>query len=313
MVRQKTIHCGRGTKTRYREVDIYMYKDTPRQRGKKRKRSLPKQERLNFKNSQRHLNQLAKTNFTEQDYRIDLTYTDDHLPATLEEGIKRVDGYLRKVNRMRKKKGLTPAKWICVDEGFEGSGRPHHHMLCSGGLDRETMESLWYTGRGKNAESLGWASTEALHFNNDGIEGLVKYITKQAMKDYKNTKTEGQLSLADIEDAGVSMGDIISPDAGGKRRWRQSRNLIQPHEKINDNAYSRRQIIQILRQPSDCEDTKQFFENRYSGYALDTCRYAYNSVTGTWSIYLTMHRKQEKNVDKSEKADKYKAGEVLIT
>ena len=37
MIRQKTIHCGKGTKTYYREVDITMYKNTPRQRGKKRK------------------------------------------------------------------------------------------------------------------------------------------------------------------------------------------------------------------------------------------------------------------------------------
>ena len=44
MVRQKVIHCGKGTKTYYREADIIMSKNVPRQRGKKRKRSLPKQE-----------------------------------------------------------------------------------------------------------------------------------------------------------------------------------------------------------------------------------------------------------------------------
>lgn len=109
MIRQKTIHCGKWTKTYYREVDITMYKNTPRQRGKKRKPSLPKQERLNFKNSVRHLHQLCKSNFTGYDYRVDLTYDNNWLPDSLEAGRKYVDSYLRKVNNMRKKKGLPPA------------------------------------------------------------------------------------------------------------------------------------------------------------------------------------------------------------
>lgn len=315
MVRQKIIHCGKGTKTYYREIDIHMGKSVPRQRGPKRKRSLPKQERLNFKNSQRHLNQVCKSSFTGCDYREDLTYDDTWLPDSLKMGQKYVDSYIRKVNRVRKKKGLEPARWICVDEGFDGHGRPHHHLLISGGLDRDTMESLWYTGRGKNAESLGMASTETLKFDSSGIEGLIKYITKQALKDYRDKGTEGQLSLADL-DAGVSEEDIVNPSSGSRRRWRQSKNLIQPHEKTNDHAYSRRDIIRLIRQPADCEDTKKFFEGRYKGYALDTCRYEYNDVTGTWSIYLTMHRKRGKGAGPgcgSGKADKHKAGEVMTT
>lgn len=315
MVRQKIIHCGRGTRTYSREIDIIMWKSAPRQRGKKRKRSLPKQDRLNFKNSQRHLHRLCKCNFTGYDYRLDLTYDDRWLPDSLRTGRKYVDSYLRKVDRMRKKKGLPPARWICVDEGFDGHGRPHHHLLISGGLDRDTMESLWYTGRGKNAEALGMASTEALKFNNEGIEGLVKYITKQVLKDYKDKGIEGQLSLADL-DAGVAEEDIISPSSGGRRRWRQSRNLIQPHEKTNDHAYSRRDIIRLIRQPADCEDTKRYFENRYKGYALDTCSYVYNDVTGTWNIYLTMHRKR-KDTGPGKKSVKSgrrrRAGEVMTT
>ncbi len=268
MIRQKTIHCGKGTKTYYREADIIMYKNTPRQRGKKRKPSLPKQERLNFKNSVRHLNQICKTNFNRYDYRVDLTYDDCWLPDSLEVGRRYVDSYLRKVNSMRRKKGLAPAKWIVIDEGFDGSGRPHHHLLISGGLDRDTMESLWYTGRGKNAVSLGMTSTERLQFNHDGIEVLVKYITKQALKDYRDKQTEGQLSLADMEGAGVAAEEIVSQSAGSRRRWRQSKNLIQPHEKVNDHAYSRKEILKLVRQPADCEDTKKFFEGRYGKVSL---------------------------------------------
>lgn len=318
MVRQKIIHCGRGTQTYYREIDIHMGKSSRGRKGKrgpKTMRSQPKQERLNFKNSQRHLNQLCKCNFMGYDYRLDLTYNDSWLPDSLEMGQKLVDSYLRKVNARRKKKELPPARWICVDEGFDGHGRPHHHLLISGGLDRDTMESLWYTGRGKNAESLGMASTETLKFNNEGLEGLVKYITKQALKDYKSKGTEGQLSLADL-DRDVAEEDIVNPSSGSRRRWRQSKNLIQPHEKTNDHAYSRKDIIRLVRQPADCEDTKKYYENRYKGYVLDTCRNEYNEVTGTWSIYLTMHRK-EKDTGPGKGSGKpgrrRRTGEVMTT
>ncbi|MDE6055348.1 MAG: hypothetical protein K2G55_16680, partial [Lachnospiraceae bacterium] len=101
--------------------------------------------------------------------------------------------------------------------------------------------------------------------------------------------------------------DIVNPSYGSRRRWRQSKNLIQPHEKINDHAYSRRDIIRLIRQPADSEDTKKFFEGRYKGYALDTCRYEYNSVTGTWSIYLTMHQKRK------DTGPGRRAGEVMTT
>ena len=119
MVRQKIVHCGKGTRTYYREVDIIVGKSIPRQRGKKRKRSLPKQERLNFKNSVRHLHQLFKGNFTGYDYRVDLTYDDCWLPDSLEAGRRYVDSYIRKVNSMRKKKGLASAKRYSPTDSYK--------------------------------------------------------------------------------------------------------------------------------------------------------------------------------------------------
>lgn len=295
MVRQKIIHCGKGTKTRYREVDISLIVGAKKngQRELKKNKSLPKQERLNFKNARRHLNQLVKSNFSDYDLRIDLTYCDEYLPDSLEKALKYFNSYINKVNRERKKRKLAKAKWICVDEGFGKEGRPHHHLLISGGLDRDTMERLWYTGRGRYAKSLGLVKAENLHFNNEGIEGLVKYITKQSLKEYKDTRTKGQLSLADVDKSDITMGDLISDEVtNGRRRWRQSKNLIQPHERIKSNAYSRKQIMKLVMSPPDCENTKRFFEHRYKGYVVDTCRYVYNDVIGIWSIYLTMHRKQ---------------------
>jgi hypothetical protein len=59
---------------------------------------------------------------------------------------------------------------------------------------------------------------------------------------------------------------------------------------VRENAVSRRQIIKMINNPSDCEDTKAFFDKRNPGYILDTFRYAPNPLTGIGTIHATMHR-----------------------
>jgi hypothetical protein len=45
--------------------------------------------------------------------------------------------------------------------------------------------------------------------------------------------------------------------------------------------------------PPDCEAVREFFEKKYKGYELDTCEYSFNDFTSRWSIYLTMHLKDD--------------------
>lgn len=295
-IRQKIIHCGKGIKTRYREIDIYYYKKTPRSRGDRKKKSRPEQEKLNDKNSRRYINQLVKANFFVNDYRVDLTYDDEHLPRNEEEANKLVNNFLKKIKRERAKLGLGPVRYIWINEGFDGEGRPHHHLLLNGGLSRDVIEGMWVKGRGKNAKPIGYTCVERLRFNNEGIVGLIKYMTKQTLKE-ENRKAgaaEGQLTLADASGGDITMADLLGDGVpGGKKRWKQSKNLIKPHERTRDRAYSNKEIKKIVSRPPDCEETKKLFESRYEGYALDTCRFEHNEVTGAWSIYLTMHRKED--------------------
>jgi hypothetical protein len=289
---QKTTHCGMGSHTRYREVDIYFYEQPLKgKRGRKGKESRPAQKRLNERNSVRHFHQLVKSNFFNDDYRIDLTYDDEHLPKSLKEGVNNTINFIKKLQRTRKKLGLEPLKYIIVDEGFDGTGRPHHHMIANGGIARELIESMWKKGKGKNAESLGMVRVEKLRFDKGGIEGLVLYITKQTRKDEERRAgaTEGQMNLADV-DGDISYDDLLG-DTKGRRKWRASKNLIQPHERVRENAVSRKQVIRMINSPSDCEDTKVFFEKRNPGYILDTFTYVPNPLTGIGTIHATMHRK----------------------
>lgn len=288
MIRRKTILCGMGVKPKYLEADVYYYMNVPHTKRSKRKRvTVPKQEKLNYKNAIRHLNQLLKTNFTDDDYRLDLTYSDDNMPATLEDAIRMVSNYLKKVKRRRVKEGLPPLKYIWVDE-MGKSGRIHHHLIISGGIDRSEMEAMWTLRKKKgetHAKSIGYCNCEKLKFDDKGIEGLVLYITKETFKNLRD-ETEGQVSL----DEWLSDKEAQEREKG-KKRWKQSQNLIKPRERVRENAYSRRKVQKLVELPNDCEEVKKFWEKEYQGYALDECRKEYNQVTGMWSIYVMMHRR----------------------
>ena len=88
-IREKKIYCGQD----YLEVDIYSISENQLEkrkgkRSKKEKVSIPAQRNLNDKNARRTFNQLAETNFGENDYSVTLTYTKEFLPDTLEEAAK---------------------------------------------------------------------------------------------------------------------------------------------------------------------------------------------------------------------------------
>lgn len=293
MIRQKTIYCGRGKKPRFKEVDIYYFSQRPRNRRARRsKKSSEVQERLNDKNSRRYLNQLIKANFFQGDYRVDLTYSDENMPASEEEADKLVYNFIKRVKRMRNRLHLEPLKYIWINE-LGMSGRIHHHLIMSGGIDRETMESLWSFRKRKGEKeprSIGYIRVEPLRFSRSGIDGLVVYITKETFKQEKDA--EGQLSFGDIyEGKELSLSDLLVSQPQGKKRWKQSKNLIKPRERTRNYAYSKKQIQKLVSMPSDCEDVRNFFSRRFEGYEIDTCRYQFNEVTATWAIYLTMHRR----------------------
>lgn len=72
---------------------------------------------------------------------------------------------------------------------------------------------------------------------------------------------------------------------------KQSKNLIKPHKSTKDNALSRRQVLKLVSMPSDCEYVRNFFTQRFQGYVVDTVTYRFNQILASWSIYLTMHRR----------------------
>lgn len=266
-IREKKIYSGE-----YLDVDIIPVSENQLQkgrRGKKKKATSKKQENLNEKNAKRYLAWRINTNFGKQDVHLTLTYDDEHLPGTVEEGENNIKYFLRAVRKEMRAIGKE-LKYIIVTEYMEetneqGRVRMHHHMIMNGGIDRDKLESMWCVrkrGRKKKdyeAESLGRVNADRLQPDENGFEALAKYITKLKKS---------------------------------KRRWSCSKNLKSPVIRTNDSKYSRRKVESIAREAP--EVNIDYWERQYPGYKYTDCQAIYNDITG-WSIYLKMRKNSRNN------------------
>lgn len=267
-MREKKIYCGE----KYLEVDIFPYTLTQQEvskrgkRAKKEKVSEPKQRNLNDKNSKRYFIQLGKGNFDNGDLHVTLTYKPKYLPETVKEAEKEAYKFLRRIAYRMKKEGLGELKYILVTEHIaEGEGerpvRIHHHIIMNGGLDRDIVENLWSRRRvkgQKEGERIGVINADRLQPDENGIEGLCTYLSKNTNR---------------------------------KKRWSSSQNLKKPVSRNNDFKYSKREVEKVAKEMPDVA----YWEKKYKGWTLAGGDYsfkaAYNENTG-WSIALKMCRKE---------------------
>ena len=164
--REKKYTCGE-----YLDVYIYPVFETGKLGGGKRAKKKPSteaQKKLNQRHREEKLVRLLHANFTPEDLEIHLTYRGKQ-PESDEEAARNQRNYIRRIQRLRKKMGLPPLKYIAVTERGKRGGRYHHHITVNGGIDRDTLESMWEHGR---------ANSRRLQFDEKGVAGLACYIVK---------------------------------------------------------------------------------------------------------------------------------------
>ena len=300
-IREKKTDCAD-----YREVDIIPRTEkaeeaTRGKRGKRRKAKKPKQNALNDKNAKRYLVQLGNGNFNAGDLHTSCTYSADNLPGTVKEAEKIANNYLRRIAYRRQKLGLEPLKYILVTEyKFTKDGkqlkRIHHHIIMNGGMDRDEVEMMWSAQRinwkkadsankkeaaiyRESIERLGWVNADRLQMNENGIEGLCKYIVKdpQGKKRYSSSR-----NLERPEDN--------TPEAAADQNlWKASHNLEAPTEKCNDFKYSKAKVERLAKSP---DGGLSEFKKIYADYDIVSCEPVYYEQTG-WHIYLKMWKKKK--------------------
>ena len=206
------------------EVEIFPLfgrEDTGKARAARQNVTPEAVQRLNEERSKRRLVQLADANFTDQDIHLTLTYRQ---APKYEQAQKDVKNFLRAVKRKREQRGMSPLKYIYTIEGDDDGTREriHVHMLMSGGIDREDLEAIW---------ARGYANADRLQPNENGLEAIARYITKQQ----KN-----------------------------RRKWCRSRNLKQPKQRTSDSKVSNARVKRLaLDFPNEA---KAIMEKLYPGY-----------------------------------------------
>lgn len=155
--------------------------------GKRRKKCRPTktiQARLNQRNAEKKLTRLVHNNFGEEDLALHLTYREGEEPETAEEVNKRLRNFLRRLKYRYGKLGKE-LKYITCTERGKKTQRLHHHLIISGGLDRDEIEKLW---------GYGWANSKRLQFGAKGVGELAHYMTKSE-ESYKRWNQSRNLVL----------------------------------------------------------------------------------------------------------------------
>ena len=147
-------------------------------RQAKAHKSRKAQERLNIENRKKKITRYGNENFTKADCWGTFTYDDEHLPATPEQARRDIRNLIRRMKRKAKKEGIKNFKYIYVTEGKKrskkngGGIRYHHHIVFTGGMDRDEVEQMWEGGARREVHRL--------QPDKFGITGLARYIGKKA-------------------------------------------------------------------------------------------------------------------------------------
>lgn len=254
--REKVLICGDWI---YGEVHP-TWRPAGKRRGKFRETS-ETQQKLNDRRAEIWLSAVAHANFVRGDYALHLTYADGNLPADAEGFERDIRNFAARLRRFYRKAGAE-LKYIVV-RSWSGKGRPHIHMLISGGVEREAVENLWKNGH---------ANCDRLEFNACGIADLAYYIGGQ--------RREGKT-------------DEVHRRLKGQRRWSGSRNLAKPVERVNLARYSREAMEEI----ADSGNPHGIFAARYPGYWLaEFPEIRQNPVTHAWELSFMLYRPDSWNL-----------------
>ena len=237
--------------------------DRARARAAKKNVTPEAMQKLNVERSARRLIQLIEANFSEADVAMGLNY--QGTPPDDDRVRKDLRNFLNKVKRQREKMGLPELKYIYAiggDEmpspGYSGK-RPHVHLIMSGGIDRDKLEEIWTE---KNP-GHGATNCDRLQPNDDGLEGLARYLMKQRFD---------------------------RPEKKNAKKWSRSRNLKEPQRRTTDCKISNGRVKRIAF--DFLSHAKETMEKLYPGYGLQNCRIYYSDVVDGVYIRCVLRKRK---------------------
>ena len=231
------------------EVEIYPIfgrENTGRLRAAKQNMTPEAVQRNNEERSRRKLIQLIDANFTAKDYHVTLTYAGT--PPSYDQARKDVKNFLRAVKRRREQRGLDELKYVYTIEDEQDGKRKriHIHAIMNGGISREELEQIW---------GQGYANADNLQPDENGLEAIARYITKQQ----KN-----------------------------RRKWARSRNMTQPKVRTSDTKVSNARVRRLAVDFPN--SAKEIMEKLYPQYTHTKTIMRFSDVVDGAYIRCVMRR-----------------------
>ena len=262
-IREKRINGVYRTKTtkagNQLEIDIYpsfqFAIDVPKEN--KGGTTSPAQKNLNNKRAQRYLVALINCNFEQGDYWCTWTYSDENIPGDMKRAQRDMVNFIKRIKTYRKRKKLGEFKYLYITEYDEEVSkktgkkktRVHHHMLCTGDMNRNDLEKIWKKGKRNRTRII---------------------------------EPDSDTHLA-------GMGNYITKDPKGKKRWSSSMNLTKPTVTKSYSKFKKRAVEKMVKQYDELEwqITKQYPEYKFVDAEVNI-----NKVNGGFYIYARMVRKE---------------------
>lgn len=210
----------------YRRVHWFYVRSqlTKKKRHSRKNPTSEVQALLNEKNAGYRLTDLIHANFSTKDYSV--TFTFAH-PVSPEDASIYFKKFIRKLRDKYKKIGAD-CRYIYVMEQGSKNGATHFHMIVGGELDRDEIEKIWI----EFGELSGYANTRRLQFNENGVEGLAKYMIKNP---------------------------YVNPNNKIARRWTPSKGLERPKPTKSDSEIKIRDMKYIDANPDDIRYIKKLY------------------------------------------------------
>lgn len=229
LTREHIYYCGD-----YMDVQVFPVFQTQKyQRKKKYRPTSAAQKLLNQRNREDKLRRLVHLNFTHRDYVICPTYAEgmrESTPENLFRFEKDWNNFRRRLKTLYKKHGIE-LKYVRSPEFAVRTGY-HAHIILSGGVSMDEIKKCWGKGR---------CYTDTLEFDENGVAGLCRYISKD-------------------------------PILG--KMWCASKNLLQPEPKEYTGRIEREHLFSFR-----IED-RETLEAMYPGYKCTDVRWEVNDING---------------------------------
>lgn len=213
---------------------------------------------LNDRNSRKECERRIGENFGENDYWITLSYGKGEQPENMDEALRDIQNWVKRLNYRRKKEELPPARYVYVTDWTKDGRkvRAHHHVVIDGAQTADEMLKAWKHGRRNKATPL--------ILDEHGLSGLAKYMTKPHAPDTEEVKH--------------------------RRKWCASKNLRRPPERKNHQDFRRRKVEEMGKRPAEMQ---QIMETRYPGYWYESGSARYNGHCGLFYISAELRKKAE--------------------